>query len=955
MRCCKVKNKFHLDGKDTKENIYMKKILKSIYLVLAFASLVSAQANSLFTDQEKDYLLKSKNFTFVGDPNWLPFEAYEKNGNYIGIVADHLNLIEKQTNVKFKKIVSKNWTDAINIAVHGDADIISGDAADILLNEKFKPIETYIKNPIVIVMKSDKNFILDINEIADSKIVIIKDYGYTADLYKAYPDINFVEVNNVQEALEEVSSGKSEGLLASYALVNYSINTMNYYDLKVVGSTSVTMNVTLFVNKDKPILHSIINKSIKAIDKNEHKKILNKWNTINKSLVDMGLVYKIMTFTGIFTLIILYFLRKQYIEKRYMEEFNKQLEQDVQDSLDDLNETRSIAKIGTWTLYHSDNRLVWNEHTYKIFGIEKNKIATLDDFFSAIHEDDVERVGDAFTNHIKTKEPYLITHKLLTVKNELKHVNEWCKTDFDDDGNPLVSNGIIQDITQARANELLIQEQSQEMIKQYNIAEKKLNESLKVFGDNVIASDSDLKGVIIYASQALCNITGYTEDELVGYPHSKLRHPDSDPKVFEELWKTIQSGKTWEGELKNLKKNGDYYWVRSSIMPKYDSEKNIIGYSSIRENITAEKSKEQFLANMSHELRTPLNAILGFVELIKENTHEEKILEYSSIIDASGKSLLGIIDDILDFSKIESGNISIEKIDFDVKKEINIIKSLFDAKASEKNITLSLLIDKDVPDFINTDIFRIRQVISNLLSNALKFTEENKKILIHASYSNGHLNVNVKDEGKGIAKEKLSHIFDEFAQEDISTTREFGGTGLGLTISRKLIHLLDGALQVKSELGIGSEFYFSVPALEAEPILEVLDEKIIHNFDGKKILVAEDNRTNQIFIGIILKGKGIEYDIAQDGVVALQMFQEHKYDAILMDENMPNMGGIVTTGKILEYEKENNLIHTPIIAVTANSIKGDREKFIAAGMDDYISKPIDKKKLYDKLTTLLNK
>jgi len=368
---------------------------------------------------------------------------------------------------------------------------------------------------------------------------------------------------------------------------------------------------------------------------------------------------------------------------------------------------------------------------------------------------------------------------------------------------------------------------------------------------------------------------------------------------------------------------------------------------------TVSKYKSEFLANMSHEIRTPLNAIVGFVDILKDESRGRKSMEYVEIIDDSSKNLLQIIEDILDFSKIESGKLDIEKIDFNSKLEFEVITHLFSAKCSEKDISLSLIIDEKLPKVINTDPLRIKQVISNLLSNAIKFTDDGKNIKVIISYEDNQLNISVKDEGKGIAKDKLSHIFEAFSQEDTSTTREYGGTGLGLTISSKLIKLLGGNLKVKSELGVGSEFYFSIPAKIGEEPKEIITIEEDIKFKDKKILLVEDNKANQIFMKVVLKKLELEFDIANDGLEAIDMFKDNRYDAILMDENMPNMNGIEATSQILIIESQKELQHTPIIALTANALKGDRERFLNAGMDEYMTKPINKQKLTEVLGKFL--
>ena len=430
--------------------------------------------------------------------------------------------------------------------------------------------------------------------------------------------------------------------------------------------------------------------------------------------------------------------------------------------------------------------------------------------------------------------------------------------------------------------------------------------------------------------------------------------------IFTVIYKLIQLQSTVQRELERAEEAETEQKKLQEKLLKYndDLEEEIATQTAIANEqrdkaLESVKAKDEFLANMSHEIRTPLNAILGFIDLLKVENIGEKPLKYINIIGSSSQSLLQIIEDILDFSKIESGKLDIDKVDFYTKAEFEVITYLFSAKAKEKNISLTLILNENLPKIINTDPFRVKQVISNLLSNAVKFTSEDKNIIVDVSYNDNFLHVSVKDEGKGIAKDKLEHIFEVFSQEDSSTTREFGGTGLGLSISSELIALLGGELKVKSEIGVGSEFYFSIPAeIGKEQIILKEDVEDI-SFEGKKILLVEDNKVNQLFMQLMLEDIGLDFDIASDGLEAVDSFKNNEYDAILMDENMPNLNGIGATKQILEIEKQQNLKQTPIIALTANALKGDRERFLASGMVEYLTKPLDKKTLSNVLNKFL--
>jgi signal transduction histidine kinase/CheY-like chemotaxis protein len=490
--------------------------------------------------------------------------------------------------------------------------------------------------------------------------------------------------------------------------------------------------------------------------------------------------------------------------------------------------------------------------------------------------------------------------------------------------------------------------------------------------------------------------------------------------------------------------------------------------------IQAEIAKDEFLANMSHEIRTPLNAILGFVTILKKQIKDEKPLKYLNIIDTSGKSLLTIINDILDFSKIQSGKFVISPYDIDPVDEFSNVSLLFASKAYEKHLLYSVYIDPNIPQTINVDAVRVKQIFSNILSNAIKFTHEDGEIKVTVTCQNSRLTISIEDNGIGIAEENISKVFKAFEQADGSTTRKYGGTGLGLSISYRLAQLMDGDLYVVSKEGEGSTFTLELPVkiVNSEPKLLIDNEKlqnhtfailaeeqnskkqilikkyledfgvknilILHKYqpdgydllffvpsdeynedivDSKtpaiallrnssiklanleyihalytpftpssivqaindsgidkivqahtenkedeeevefegSILVAEDNKTNQMLISLILDDYGLDYKIANNGLEAVEMFKKEQFDLVLMDENMPELNGIGAMQQIKEYENNNSLIMTPILALTASVLDTDKEMFIKAGMDGFVGKPIDNDELESELSRFLTK
>ena len=617
--------------------------------------------------------------------------------------------------------------------------------------------------------------------------------------------------------------------------------------------------------------------------------------------------------------------------------------------------------------------------------------------------------------------------------------------------------------------------------KELNDSNLLLLEYKKAVDASAIVSKADIYGNITYVNETFCEVSGYTQDELIGRPHNVVRHPDMPKEIFKELWKTIKSKKIFKGIIKNRNKNGSFYYVASTIVPILNDNDEIIEYLSLRYDITelvearkkaeiAQKAKSTFLANMSHEIRTPLNAIIGFSDILCESNINNEDKENAKIISKSAKSLLHIINDVLDISKMENGKLEVELSEFSLFDLTENIVELFSINANDKNIKFVYSVDPKLPHLIISDSTRLQQVISNLLSNAIKFTSEYGKIyfkieVLNQNNETAKIRFSVKDSGIGMTPEQLKIIFNPFSQADSGISRKFGGTGLGLAICFDIVKILGSKIEVVSQIGSGSEFFFTMdfkikelidenskksdisfaicdlsndedfikesvknylekigevfdikktPDVKANILFcfggnnlgtnlleykkqnneskivyvgdkDSLDELALQNIDydidlpiygskiyniiadnsninnsvitkssdtlkfNGKVLVAEDNINNQKLIEVLLKKLGIEPIIVSNGLEALESYKENKYDLILMDINMPIMDGLKATQEIGLLK--NSYYDIPIVALTANSIAGDKEKYLAQGMDDYLSKPIE----FDKLTAILDK
>ena len=507
---------------------------------------------------------------------------------------------------------------------------------------------------------------------------------------------------------------------------------------------------------------------------------------------------------------------------------------------------------------------------------------------------------------------------------------------------------------------------------------------------------------IVYVNKQFTEMTEYSQEEALGNDPRFLKSGSTPRKTYDKMWETVKSGQVWHGDLYNRKKNGQFYWEKASISPIINALGHTTHFLAIKEDVTLQKAmeeelyrtremseknlrqsqyymkqlekarrdaeaanraKSEFLATMSHEIRTPLNGMLGMISLTEMTPLSPEQKENLEIIRICGDNLLNVINNILDFSKIESGKMELERTVFNFSKWLAQTMKIHQGQAGHKGILLKWWIDPQIPDWLAGDSKQLQQVLNNIIGNAVKFTEKgwiNVTIkLVKKIQKQVWLDIKVTDTGIGIPQQEIPRLFDSFTQLDGSISHRFGGTGLGLNISRKLMELMGGTIEATSVQGKGSTFTISLPMdwATAEEQPQEMKKRISVESAlpelGKRILLAEDDEINCVVIQSILKGKGYAIECARNGLEAVDLWESYLPDLILMDIQMPGIDGIEATRRIRQKEKGSGQ-YTPIVALTAHAIYGDRERFINAGMDEYVAKPIEFEKLNHVLEKVLN-
>jgi PAS domain S-box-containing protein len=597
----------------------------------------------------------------------------------------------------------------------------------------------------------------------------------------------------------------------------------------------------------------------------------------------------------------------------------------------------------------------------KIFGIERMAFTNYLDY---LHPDDVAIVSAKTKIARDSLEPYYCEARLIVPgRGTIWHSLTSSFSYFSEDGSKIFT-GFMQDITDRKKSEDLLK-----------IREEKYRSIIANMNLGLLEVDSEEK--ILFANLSFCEMGGYDFDELEGKRAQDIFISGDNTELMKNKNRARKEGVSDAYEITVKNKRGQLRWWLISGAPRYDDSGQLVGSIGIHLDITEQKklevelieareqaeestkSKEVFLANMSHEIRTPLNAIVGMSNQLGKTNLDVTQQFYLSTINAASENLLFIINDILDISKIEAGKLQLENIGFEPREMVDRAIRVLSHKAEEKGLTLGIgSFDPAISPVLIGDPFRLNQVLLNLINNAIKFTEKGGVAISCQLVTGNHLKqtirVSVKDSGIGMEAQFVKNLFEKFSQEDASVTRQYGGTGLGMSICRDLVELMGGEIIVDSKKGSGTAISFIIEFENGN--IKNLPVKQNFAFDAdmlanKKILVVDDNKMNRLVAATILKNMGAVISEAVNGQEAVDALVIEMADLVLMDIQMPVMDGVEAIG-IIRKQISKSL---PVIALTANAIKGDNDKYIEAGMSAYLSKPYKEKDLLNMVAFWLGK
>ena len=920
------------------------------------------------TDTEIQWIKQNSEVSFAGKTNQLPYGTFNKDGNYIGIIADHLTLIEKKTGLKFKPVAISNWNELQEISNEGKVSIIPADLTDTVLNKNYKPVKNRKHDPVVIIMSTEQNYVEHLKEIKDKKIAIIDDHNYSSDdILLHYPDFQFIKVKNIQQGLEGVSQGRFDAMLSTLALASYHIAEMELYNIKVVGKTSIVIEQTLFVSKDQPTLLSIINKSLNTISHDKSRNIMQSWiknRYVEKT--DYTIVIAVGSGLLLILAIILIWNRRlqQEIAIRYeTEEALKKSEERYRSLID-------TSPDWVWEIDANGVYTYASPKVYELLGYRPDEVIGTTPF-DLMTEADARRVTTSFAEIITNKHPFQ------NLMNTNLHKNGDIVV-LETSGAPILSKegellgycGVDRDITKRKANE-------QELRVQRDFT----NTIIESAGNTIAVLD--LNGRFVRFNHAAEKLTGFKSKDIIGKTIWETVIPEEQQSGVKNVFQNLRRGKidiASEYENDWLTIDGGrrlLHWHNSVLHDETGKVSHIVamGYD-ITEAKSAEEEHQRMqnelqqaqkmeslgllTGGIAHDFNNLLGIINGFSKLALEkylNKEDGKPAEYIRHIQQAGERAAKLIAQMLDFSRGDSFEDTAIQLAPLIEEDIKLLRSTLPS-----TIKINTEIEPDLPSVLMNPS-QLHQILMNLGINARDAMDgvgqltiqlawarnlDTKSPVSHKPVKGDWIELCVSDTGSGIHDNIINDIFNPFF-----TTKSVGeGTGMGLSVIYRIIEGHDGHILLETGVNEGTSIHILFAPI-LEPINLPTDSAqkpvSIMEGDGSEILVVDDEEVLAKYLSDLLETRNYKAYSMTDSQKALDFFKQHpdRFSMLITDQTMPNMMGTELIEKLREIRPQ-----LPVIICSGFSNKINSNGAAKLNIP-YFSKPINSDKLLLKITELL--
>jgi len=946
---------------------------------LTFVSLQALDNSIKFTKKERQWLGTNPSISYVYDPDWAPFEWKNDIDQHTGIISDILQIIEKKTDIYFYAKNTDTWEESTQLAKAGSVDmysaVVKNSQRERYMNFSHKDIYTY--QAVLVSKKSATYSFKNMKKtLQNLKIGLVKGNALGTYMRKIYPNLHYYDLTSTNDGFEKIQNSKIDIFCVNEVTAKYFINKKGFTNTKIIYDLNFRLHLKIALSKNMPpVALSVIDKVLASISEQELNNIFNKWTEANpKKKIDFLFYGKIAS--GIF-LIMLFLLWH-----------NRKLHKLVKDKTSELNEALATletqVKERTRELSLSKRNLenTTNAITDCIFykDLDLNYIWVNDAFCKYTHLPRDEIIGstdfDLFDEDISIKSNFQDTTLLKDSKSiyfEDKVQSPIGKTIYisaqkhalkDKNDNIYAIVGTIADITVQKETEIEIRRQKEFIQTLINSQEQII---ITTDGTNLLSvNETFLDFFAVYSIENFkeeykydCICESFNTDAPEGYLQSMMGR---------ETWIDYVVSRAYHNETIKVKiTRVDTDFIFSVTAAKLPGKRNV--KSAVFTDITelehakemaqkANASKSEFLANMSHEIRTPMNAIIGFSELLNEQIEDQRLKQFTRTIQSAGHTLLELINDILDISKIEAGKLNITTTPTNPYNLIEDTASIFALKLQEKDLDLIIEIDSSIPQTIIIDEIRVRQILLNLIGNAVKFTSKGfikvsaKPIKIDDIASTVDLKISVQDSGIGIREDQIEKIFNSFEQQDGQDNKEYGGTGLGLSISTKLASMMEGDLSVESIYKEGTTFHLTLHNISISSIVVQKEEELSpksYNFHSATILLVDDIANNRELVEQNFKNTKIKVISAENGKIATQLVESEDIDLVLMDIRMPIMDGY-EAAQIIKSTHKN----LPILALTASVMEDEFERIKSQNFDGYLRKPILRMNLFEELAKHLD-